>query len=92
MELPGQEHRPVRLADLVSPAEQASPFPSSGAPAGVGNQEAFVVAAMGVVRLAQLADRAGDTLREHPDPLVRRAAALLTARAHPVLVGLGAGS
>lgn len=58
----------------------------------MAHRAALTVAAMGLVTLAQTADRAGETLREHPDPSVRRAAALLAARAHPVLVGLGAGS
>jgi len=38
----------------------------------------------GLLRLARLAESVGGALREHPDPLVRRSAALLAARAHPL--------
>lgn len=90
--LPGREHRPVLLAELVSPADPERLLRTAGAPLPVANHAALAVAAAGLVRLAQIADRAGETLREHPDSSVRRSAALLAARAHPVLVGLGAGS
>lgn len=39
----------------------------------------------GLVRLANLAESVGDRLRECPDADVRRSAAILAARAHPVL-------
>jgi hypothetical protein len=39
----------------------------------------------GLLRLARLADGLGHTLREHPDQEVRRSAAILAARAHPLL-------
>jgi hypothetical protein len=39
-----------------------------------------------VVRLARLAGEVAETLRECPDPLVRRSAAVLAARAHPIRV------
>ncbi|MBV9169327.1 MAG: hypothetical protein JOZ81_04505 [Chloroflexi bacterium] len=38
-----------------------------------------------LLRLARLACRAAERLRDHPDPAVRRAAALLAARSHPLL-------
>jgi hypothetical protein len=38
-----------------------------------------------VVRLARLAQQASTYLRDCPDANVRRSAALLAARAHPVL-------
>jgi hypothetical protein len=38
-----------------------------------------------LLRLNRLAVRVADTLREHPDPAVRRSAAVLAARAHPLL-------
>jgi hypothetical protein len=40
----------------------------------------------GLIRLARLADSLGATLRDHPDPSVRRSAAILAARAHPLLI------
>ena len=50
--------------------------------------EPVVVA--GLVRLARLAETVGDTLREYPDADVRRSAAILAARAHPVLAAFDA--
>jgi len=41
-----------------------------------------------LVRLARLADSVAEALRESPDPAVRRSAAVLAARAHPVRTGL----
>ena len=38
----------------------------------------------GLLRLAHLAETIGTSLRAHPDPLVRRPAALLAAQAHPL--------
>jgi hypothetical protein len=38
-----------------------------------------------VVRLARLSARVADALRDCPDPDVRRSAAVLAARAHPIL-------
>ena len=43
------------------------------------------VAVAGMVRLARLAQQASTYLRDSPDADVRRSAALLAARAHPVL-------
>jgi len=37
------------------------------------------------VRLARLADDISETLRDCPDASVRRSAAVLAARAHPIL-------
>jgi hypothetical protein len=42
----------------------------------------FVVGVL--VRLARLAGSVADALRECPDPAVRRSAAILAARAHPL--------
>ena len=42
----------------------------------------------GVLRLARLASAAADALRDSPDPRVRRAIAVLAARAHPIRAGL----
>jgi len=50
--------------------------------------DAVVVDAIG--RLARLADSVSETLRDHPDPEVRRSAAMLAARAHPILAVLDA--
>jgi len=47
-----------------------------------------VVDAVG--RLARLADSVSGTLRDHPDAAVRRSAAILAARAHPILAVLDA--
>jgi hypothetical protein len=44
--------------------------------------DALVVGAL--IRLARLAGSAADALRECPDPAVRRSAAILAARAHPI--------
>jgi hypothetical protein len=44
--------------------------------------DTFVVDAL--VRMARLAASVADALRECPDPAVRRSAAILAARAHPV--------
>jgi hypothetical protein len=41
-----------------------------------------------LLRLARLAEATADTLRDHPDAAVRRSAAVLAARAHPLRVGL----
>jgi hypothetical protein len=41
-----------------------------------------------LVRLARLADSVAEMLRECPDAAVRRSAAVLAARAHPVRAGL----
>jgi hypothetical protein len=37
-----------------------------------------------LLRLARLAEDAGYGLKQHPDPRVRRSAAVLAARAHPL--------
>ncbi|MBV9322709.1 MAG: hypothetical protein JO352_02850 [Chloroflexi bacterium] len=42
-------------------------------------------------RLARLADSVSETLREHPEVEVRRSAAILAARAHPIVAVLDAG-
>ncbi len=39
----------------------------------------------GMLRLARLADSVADRLRDCPDPKVRRSAAIVAARAHPLL-------
>jgi hypothetical protein len=49
----------------------------------------LVVNAVG--RLARLAESVSHSLREHPDAEVRRSAAVLAARAHPILAALDAG-
>ena len=41
-----------------------------------------------LVRLARLAESVADTLRECPDADVRRSAAILAARAHPLRAAL----
>jgi hypothetical protein len=41
-----------------------------------------------VLRLARLASTVADQVRDCPDPEVRRAAAVLAARAHPMRAGL----
>jgi hypothetical protein len=41
-----------------------------------------------LVRLGRLAEDVADTLRDHPDPSVRRSAAVLAARAHPLLAAV----
>jgi hypothetical protein len=41
-----------------------------------------------LVRLARLAEDVSRVLRDHPDPLVRRSAAVLAARAHPIRAAL----
>ena len=43
----------------------------------------------GLMRLARLADSLTEILLEAPDAEVRRSAAVLAARAHPILAGLG---
>lgn len=45
-------------------------------------------AAEGLLRIAAVAEKAAELLRDHPDPSVRRACALLAARAHPLRAGL----
>jgi len=44
----------------------------------------------GLLRLARLAQSISQVLREHPDAGVRRSAAVLAARAHPLLAALDA--
>jgi hypothetical protein len=46
--------------------------------------DALIVSAL--IRMARLAGSAADVLRECPDPAVRRSAAILAARAHPIRV------
>jgi hypothetical protein len=41
-----------------------------------------------LLRLARLADAVGTRLLDHPDPRVRRSAAVVAARAYPLLLGL----
>jgi hypothetical protein len=43
-----------------------------------------------LIRLALLADEIAEHLRDSPDPAVRRSAAVLSARAHPLLVAFDA--
>jgi hypothetical protein len=43
-----------------------------------------------LLRLARLADSLSVTFRHHPDPQVRRSAAVLAARAHPIRAALDA--
>jgi hypothetical protein len=47
-------------------------------------QELDLLVVGALVRLARLAGSAADALRECPDPAVRRSAAILAARAHPI--------
>jgi hypothetical protein len=44
----------------------------------------------GLLRLARLAEAESHSLRDHPDRAVRRSAAVLAARAHPLLAALDA--
>lgn len=44
-----------------------------------------------LVRLSRLAESVADELRDCPEPDVRRSAAVLAARAHPVLAAFGGG-
>jgi hypothetical protein len=46
----------------------------------------LIVAAL--IRLADLTDAAAERLRDHPDASVRRSAAVLAARAHPIRAAL----
>ena len=43
-----------------------------------------------LLRLARLAERVAESMRDHPDPAVRRSAAVLASRAHPLRTGLDA--
>jgi hypothetical protein len=58
-------------------------------PTPVDNFDPVIVDA--IARLARLADSVSETLRDHPDAQVRRSAALLAARAHPILAALDVG-
>ncbi|MBV9358672.1 MAG: hypothetical protein JO023_24455 [Chloroflexi bacterium] len=58
--------------------------------AALGPERALGVAANGLVRLARVAEHAAERLLDHPEPAVRRAAALLAAAAYPLLTGLEA--
>lgn len=75
---------PARQAVLLR-GEEHAPLRIEDVRAGT----ALGVAVEGVLRVARLAEAEGVRFQEHPDPLVRRAAATLAARAHPVRVGLG---
>jgi hypothetical protein len=55
-------------------------------PSLASDLDPFVVDKM--VRLAHLAEAVAEALRDYPDPRVRRSAAVLAARAHPVLAAL----
>jgi hypothetical protein len=55
-------------------------------PVLAGALDARVVDA--VLRLARLAERSAVALRDHPETRVRRAAAVLAARAHPLRAAL----
>ncbi len=44
-----------------------------------------------VLRLARLAETAAEQLRQHPDAAVRRSAAVLAARAHPIRAAFDGG-
>jgi hypothetical protein len=55
-----------------------------------GSDAAMAVAVEGSLRVARLAVGLPDALRDHPDPSVRRAAAVLAARAHPLLAAADA--
>jgi hypothetical protein len=57
-------------------------------PTRLSDLDAEVIAA--VVRLARLADSLSEPLRDSPDKEVRRSAAILAARAHPVLAAFDA--
>jgi hypothetical protein len=43
-----------------------------------------------LIRLARLTDVVASSLRDHPDATVRRSAAVLAARAHPIRAALDA--
>ncbi|MBV9596066.1 MAG: hypothetical protein JOZ87_04340 [Chloroflexi bacterium] len=58
-------------------------------PTRVDEFDPVVLEAIG--RLARLADSVSETLREHPEVEVRRSAAILAARAHPIVAVLDAG-
>lgn len=69
---------------LALRGEEMLPFRLANLPDG----SAMAIAASGLERLARLQDEVGARLRDHPDPAIRRAAALLAVRAHPLLAGL----
>lgn len=58
--------------------------------ADLAEGSAMQVAAAAMLRLGVVAQRAAELLRDHPDADVRRSAAVLAARAHPLVEGLGA--
>jgi hypothetical protein len=55
-------------------------------PTDVHELDAVVVDAL--LRVARLAESVAETVRDCPDPSVRRSAAVLAARAHPIRVAL----
>jgi hypothetical protein len=65
--------------------ERGREFESSG----VEQFDPLVVDA--IVRLARLSHAVAEGLRDHPDAEVRRSAAVLAARGHPVLAALAGG-
>jgi hypothetical protein len=86
--LRGREYEPVLRSDLAQGIVGGLPVNAElhAERRGVGGPPAdldpFVVGVL--VRLARLAGSVADALRECPDPAVRRSAAILAARAHPL--------
>ncbi len=84
-----------RLYDGTASAQGRGLLPRGQLEAGitraaVGQVGALSVAANGLVRLSRVAEQAAERLLDHPEPAVRRAAALLAAAAYPLLTGLEA--
>jgi hypothetical protein len=73
----GREYQPVLREDFDRAGRSTSALAAA-------ELDAFGLAA--VIRMARLAGSVADALRECPDRAVRRSAAVLAARAHPVRV------
>jgi len=71
--LRGHEFAPLSAADLAGPA---------------GGERLAARLVEPMRRLARLGDAVGTRLLDHPDAHVRRSAAIVAARAYPLLLGL----
>jgi hypothetical protein len=69
---------------LLLRGEETTPLRLSDLPEGSPLRETGET----LVRLALVAERAAELLRDHPDSAVRHSAAVLAAQAHPLLEGL----
>jgi hypothetical protein len=80
--------RPARVMSSEGGVAGASLLAEPGVTSSLAADPSLMRLIEPLLRLARLADATGTRLIDHPDPCVRRSAAIVAARAYPLLLGL----